>query len=72
MAPDRQIVMRAGMQPMVTGRLGWFADPMFRDLRLPPPEIPVLAWDVPDDDGSTRVLRPKPRNLAGLSKEDFS
>lgn len=66
----RQIVLRAGMQPIECGRLPWYKDEYLYAMRRPPPEIPLLNWSIADDDGQTRVLRPKPRNIGGLSEED--
>jgi type IV secretion system protein VirD4 len=71
MARHKQFVFRAGMeQPAIITRVPWFDDPGLTSMQLPPPEIPRLAWSVAEDDGQTRVLRPKPRNIGGLSEED--
>ena len=61
---DRQIILRAGMLPMLTARRGWFEDPEMRQLYCDPPTIPKLGWSVPLDDGQTRVMRPR-LNTAG-------
>jgi type IV secretion system protein VirD4 len=56
MAPDDQIILRAGMLPMKTQRAKWFNDPNFTSLVRNPPEIPRLVVQVAADDGRTRVL----------------
>lgn len=61
MRRNEQIVFRAGMAPVLTTRRGWFEDPELKKLWLPPPEIPVLPWNVPLDDGQTYIVRPKPK-----------
>ncbi len=58
MSPDEQIVLRAGMLPMKTGRARWFTDPNFTRLVRPPPQIPRLNVTIAADDGRTVVLRP--------------
>jgi type IV secretion system protein VirD4 len=62
MGPDEQIVLRAGMQPMMVSRLQWFKDPAIRKLELDPPVIPVLQWKLDLDDGKTKLERPKPKD----------
>jgi type IV secretion system protein VirD4 len=62
MAPDDQIILRAGVLPMKTQRARWFDDPNFTCLVKPPPEIPRLAVRIAEDDGRTRVLPPRTRD----------
>lgn len=56
MDPSEQIILRAGMLPMKTGRAQWFTDPYFKSLNMAPPEIPKLNVTVTLDDGKTRIL----------------
>jgi type IV secretory pathway TraG/TraD family ATPase VirD4 len=56
MAPEDQIVLRAGMLPMKTQRARWFDDPHFTSLVRRPPEIPRLDVTVATDDGRTTVM----------------
>jgi type IV secretion system protein VirD4 len=62
MAPEEQIILRASMPPMKTGRATWFNDSKFTTLVRPPPEIPKLDIQVALDDGQTRILQPAPGN----------
>jgi type IV secretion system protein VirD4 len=56
MAPEDQIVLRAGMLPMKTQRARWFDDPNFTSHVRMPPEIPRLDVTVATDDGRTAVM----------------
>lgn len=56
-----QIVLRAGMMPMKTGRAYWRDDPHFKSCVRPPPEIPRLDVSVEMDDGATQIRRPNER-----------
>ena len=64
MGNDQQIILRAGMQACVTDRQGWFNDPALVALHCPPPVIPRIPLPVATDDGQTRIVRPKPRNIS--------
>ena len=68
---DEQIILRAGMSPIICKRQASFNDPELAVLRVDPPEIPRVTWDVAMDDGQTRLLRKRPRNIGGMSQEDL-
>ena len=61
MAPEDQIILRAGLLPVITQRARWFNDPNFTSLVHQPPDIPQLNVTVALDDGSTRILPPQTR-----------
>ena len=61
MAPEDQIILRAGMLPVITQRARWFEDRNFTSLVRQPPEIPALNVTVALDDGATRILAPQTR-----------
>jgi type IV secretion system protein VirD4 len=50
--PDLQIILRPGMDSMLTQRVVWYNDPYYLQLVSPPPQVPVLPIDIPLDDGS--------------------
>ena|ERR1700761_2297859 len=56
-----QIVLRAGMMPMKTGRPYWRDDASFKARWRPAPEIPRLNVTIDLDDGSTQIKRPSER-----------
>ena len=56
MAPEDQIVLRAGMLPMKTQRARWFDDPLFTSLVHRPPEIPRLDGTVATEDFRTTIM----------------
>jgi type IV secretion system protein VirD4 len=70
MGNDQQIILRAGMQACVTDRQGWFKDPALVALHCPPPVIPRIPLPVATDDGQTRIVRPKPRHISGVTAQD--
>ena len=51
MAPDEQVILRAGVLPMKTRRARWFDDANFTGLVEEPPDIPRLEVRVAEDDG---------------------
>jgi type IV secretion system protein VirD4 len=71
MQRDEQIILRAGMPPIIASRVGWYEDPELRQLRMDPPEIPRVKWELALDDGQTRIVRTKPRNVGGISRQDL-
>jgi type IV secretion system protein VirD4 len=56
MAADVQLVIRPSMKPMLTQRICWYADPLFKNLRRAPPPVDALHIEAAADDGLTRVL----------------
>lgn len=64
MAPDEQIILRAGVLPMKTRRARWFDDPNFTGLVEEPPEIPKLTFEIDEDDGRTFSVEPTRRGYA--------
>lgn len=53
----KQIMFRFGMPGGYTDRLPWYEDPKMVALVRDPPTIPEVKFDVPRDDGETRILR---------------
>jgi type IV secretion system protein VirD4 len=51
MAPEDQIILRAGMLPIKTQRARWWNDKTFTRLVQPPPAIPALNITIALDDG---------------------
>ena len=45
MAPDDQIILRAGMLPVMTRRVRWFTDPQFHHARPPAARNPAVERD---------------------------
>jgi type IV secretory pathway TraG/TraD family ATPase VirD4 len=66
---DKQLVLRAGIPPVLASKLRWFEDRNFRHLRRPPPvpdeiEIPISLDDggalLPEsNEGSARRMQPQ-------------
>ncbi len=70
MPPDEQIIFRAALPPIRTGRVRWFEDWFFAPLAAPTPAAPVLAVPVPDDDGKTRILPKAHHNLPNIRQQN--
>jgi type IV secretion system protein VirD4 len=70
MAPEDQIVLRAGMLPMKTQRARWFDDPNFTSRVRMPPEIPRLDVTVATDDGRTAVMARTKASLPSITAAD--
>lgn len=68
--PSEQIILRAGMPPMKTGRVTWFNDPTFTSRVRNPPTIPKLNVSVELEDGSTKIGQPHQR-LKTLTAADI-
>lgn len=49
LSPKRQIIFRAGLPPMLTGRVIYWKDPLFRHLEAEPPEVPMLKVHIARD-----------------------
>ncbi|MFL5279915.1 MAG: type IV secretory system conjugative DNA transfer family protein [Rhodopila sp.] len=56
MPREKQIILRAGMQPMLTDRAYWVTDPNFSTLVYPLPPVPALDFAIDVDDGQTEIL----------------
>jgi len=64
MAPDEQVILRAGVLPMRTRRARWFDDANFAGLVEEPPDIPRLDVRVAEDDGRAFALAAARRGSA--------
>lgn len=58
MDPRREIVYRAGIQPVSCRRVAYWKDPTFRDLERPPPRVPELVVAVPRDGAGRATTAP--------------
>jgi len=63
LAPTQQIVIRAGMAPLKADRIVWYKDPIFQAMALTPPEVKAIAVVVALDDGKTKILPDKKKEL---------
>ena len=59
MPPDEQLILRPGMKPIRAKKIRWYDEPDFKRKRLPPPTIPQLSVEIPMDDGTMPIARPK-------------
>jgi type IV secretion system protein VirD4 len=54
--PSEQIVLRAALPPLRTGRVIWYEDPTLKHLHRKPPDVTEIPVAIRMDDGRTRIL----------------
>jgi len=53
---NKQLILRAGMLPIMADKIRWYADPEFRGLRMRAPVPPQIEIPVPLDDGGAIMM----------------
>jgi len=66
---DQQIILRPGMQAMLTERICWYEDPHYLALVSPAPIVPKLKVDIPLDDGS--IVIPQRQDRRELQPDEI-
>ncbi len=52
---DEEIMFRSSVPPFLLKRMRWYEDPNFMHLKGDPPQVPMMSYSTPRDDGKVRL-----------------